>query len=67
VTAELWVVTYTIDFIGETLVTEFYRGDRDECFRIRAASCGGEHDQRKSVRWKPIVGLASEWDDLLRD
>lgn len=63
-----WVVTYTIEFANrDIMVTEFFRGEREECERISAQSGGGEHDARWTKRpWKPIVGPAHEWDDLLR-
>jgi hypothetical protein len=62
-----WVVTYTIEFgWNEIMVTEFYRGERDECLRIRAHSGGGSHDQRRTRGpWKPVVGPAHEWDEFL--
>ena len=62
-----WVVTYTIEFANrDIMVTEFFRGDRDECMRIRAQSGGGDHDMVRTKRpWKPIVGPAHEWDDFL--
>ena len=62
-----WVVTYTIEFSNrDVMVTEFFRGDRDECMRIRAQSGGGDHDMVRTKRpWKPIVGPAHEWDDFL--
>ena len=63
-----WVVTYTIEFANsEIMVTEFFRGGRDECMRIRAQSGGGDHDLMKTKRpWKPTVGPAHEWDEFLR-
>ena len=63
-----WVVTYTIEFANrDIMVTEFFRGDRDECMRIRAQSGGGEHDKQRTKRpWKPTIGPAHEWDDFLR-
>jgi len=64
-----WVVTFTIEFeaphFNETLITEFYRGPQSECLRIKAQSGGGEHDRRKTRRWKPIAGPAEEWDQFL--
>jgi hypothetical protein len=63
-----WVVTYKIEFANrDILVTEFFRGDRDECERIGALSYGGECDMHRTKRpWVPIVGLAHEWDDFLK-
>jgi hypothetical protein len=63
-----WVVTYQIEFPNRNiLVTEFFRGDRDECERIRAQSGGGEDDRQRTKRpWRPIIGPACEWDDFLR-
>jgi len=62
-----WVVTYTIEFPDNAiLVTEFFRGERHECERIKAQSGGGDHDQMTTKRpWKAIVGPAHEWDDFL--
>lgn len=63
-----WVVTYKIEFPNrDIMVTEFFRGDRDECERIRARSGGGECDMQRTKRpWKPIIGPAEEWDGFLR-
>jgi hypothetical protein len=61
-----WVVTYTIEFANsDIMVTEFFRGARDECLRIRAQSGGGDHDLMQTKSWKPIVGPAHEWDQFL--
>jgi len=50
------------------MVTEFYRGDRDECERIKRQSGGGDHDLARTLRpWKPIVGPAHEWDQLVEE
>jgi hypothetical protein len=67
VIGEQWVVTYTIEFPNnELMVTEFFRGEREECERIKRASAGGDHDLIRTKRpWKPIVGPAHEWDDFL--
>jgi hypothetical protein len=68
-----WVVTYKIEFhtaanFGEIMVTEFYRGAREECLRIKAQSTGGgEHDRRRTDSWIPIVGPACDWDQFLED
>lgn len=66
-TSEPWVVTYRIEFANsDIMVTEFFRGDREECLRIREKSGGGEHDRCRTIRpWKAIVGPAKEWDDFL--
>lgn len=66
--SELWVVTYRIEFPNsDIMVTEFFRGDREECLRIRKQSTGGgEHDGCKTINpWTAIVGLAREWDEFL--
>lgn len=62
-----WVVTYRIEFANsDIMVTEFFRGDRDECLRIRQQSGGGEHDGCRTINpWTAIVGPAREWDDFL--
>ena len=63
---EPWVVTYRIDYYSGTMVTEFYRGDRAECERIRARSSLGEDDQRRSHKyWRASLRPAKDWDDLL--
>ena len=62
-----WVVLYTIEYDSGTLITDFYRGDYDECQRIKAASGGGEHDLCQTIKpWKPKVGPAHEWDRMMR-
>ena len=64
-----WVVTYTIEFVTpthDTLVTEFYRGCRDECERICRQSGGGDDDRYRTKRpWRPVTGPAHEWDEFL--
>jgi hypothetical protein len=65
-----WVVTYKIEFhsaFGEIVVTEFYRGTREECMRIKAQSGGGEHDGRRTDSWVPIAGPARDWDAFLEE
>ena len=61
-----WVVTYTIEDQFGIFVTEFYRGEMEECVRIRAHSGGGDDDRRSTNRpWKPTIGPAREWDQLV--
>jgi hypothetical protein len=65
-----WVVTYKIEFespyqFGDVMVTEFFRGDKEECLRIKNHFGSGEHDQRRTRAWFPIAGPAEEWDDFL--
>jgi hypothetical protein len=63
-----WVVTYTVEFTDDCIfVTEFFRGELDECQRIKRQSAGGDHDMMRTKRpWKPIIGPAHEWDAFLR-
>ena len=61
-----WVVTFRVETREGMAITEFYRGSRDECLRIKAMStCGGSDDQRTTRGWRAIAGLAQEWDDFL--
>lgn len=60
-----WVVTFRIQSAvnRETLITEFYRGEREECIRICEHSCGGEDDCHQTKQpWRPMVGPAECWD-----
>jgi hypothetical protein len=63
-----WVVTYKIELPNDDIMfAEFFRGGHEECVRIREFSGVGDHDTMKTKRpWKPIVGLAKEWDEFLR-
>jgi hypothetical protein len=67
--AEQWVVTYRIETRGNIWLTEFFRGDHDECERISEHSVGGEDDSGKvtQISWRPIIGPASSWDAFVLD
>jgi hypothetical protein len=63
-----WVVTYRIEINERNfLIEEFFRGDFDECMRIRQHSLsGGDSDRLTTIRpWHPIVGPAAQWDSLV--
>ena len=60
-----WVITYQIESRGEVLVTEFYRGSRDECVRILVHSGDGSDDLCRTGRWKAILSTAQSWDEFL--
>jgi len=61
-----WVVTYKHQQIdGGILVTEFYRGSRDECVRICTHSGEGEDDRCRTQQWRPVIGTASSWDEFV--
>ena len=58
-----WVVTYRIETPDGAVFAEFFRGDEQECRRIEAASCGGDHDMRWTPKpWTPVTSLAANWD-----
>ena len=65
---EPWVVTYQSITTHETLITEFYRGSREECLRIRDHSASsGEDDQYPTKEpWKIVVSPVSHWDMFVR-
>ena len=67
--AEQWVVTYRIESQSGIWLTEFFRGDHEECERISEHSVGGEDDTHRShqLSWRPIIGPASSWDAFLLD
>jgi hypothetical protein len=61
-----WVVTYKIDRPqGGFMLTEFYRGDKRECQRIRAHCSAGSDDRCKTALWQVVIGPAEEWDEFL--
>jgi hypothetical protein len=61
-----WVVTFKVETRQGTSITEFYRGSRNECLRIKEMSTsGGSDDQQATRGWRAIAGLAQEWDDFI--
>lgn len=63
-----WVVTYRIQSAvsSDTLITEFYRGERAECIRICEHFSVGEDDCHQTRQpWKPIAGPAECWDQMV--
>jgi hypothetical protein len=62
---EQWVVTYRIETSEGIILMEFFRGSRAECSHIARHSGRGENDQERTGSWKPIIGCASEWDEML--
>lgn len=69
--SEQWVVTYQAETSHCISTTEFFRGEKDECLRIKQAFGGcGEDDRHRTKRgcpWGIIVGPADNWDEFLRD
>lgn len=62
-----WVVTYRFEVHDNVLVTEFFRGDREECDRICDHFAPGEDDRVQTGAWRPILGTAKSWDIFLED
>jgi len=65
---EQWVVTYQSITTRETLITEFYRGTRAECLRIRDHSSTGEDDRYPSKElWHAVASPVSCWEEFVED
>jgi len=72
-----WVVTYEYVYddhdpcVGEVSVhttVEFFRGSEQECRRIAAHSVAPtRYDGKKVVAFRPLIGLATDWERHLRE
>jgi hypothetical protein len=65
--SEPWVVTYSIEYCGQIMIAEFYRGDHAECIRIFEHSAGGEDDRYRTKGWRANTGPAEAWDKVIED
>lgn len=69
-----YVVAYRIEFerprkstSDELLVAgtyEFFRGPKEECYRIASAFGGATNDTRRTKQSCVIVGMAKHWDEF---